>query len=105
MKRFEIKIVPGVLTDIQEITDWYNEQQPGSGRRFQNTVIRQINSLVQAPQIYAIRYKEIRCMLVKKFPYMVHFYVNRKNNTVEILAVISNYRNPEIWEERTGREQ
>jgi hypothetical protein len=41
-------------------------------------------------------------MLVKKFPYMVHFYINEKTETVEVLAVISTHRNPKIWEEKTG---
>lgn len=40
-------------------------------------------------------------MLVKKFPYLVHFYINEETNTVEVLAIISTFRNPKIWEDRT----
>nr|NQU92753.1 type II toxin-antitoxin system RelE/ParE family toxin [Bacteroidota bacterium] len=104
MKKYKVKIEPEALSDIQEITDWYNEQQTGLGKRFQKTTIGHINSLNNDPQIYTIRYKEIRCMIVKKFPYMVHFYINDKNNTVEILAVISTYRNPRIWTEKTNKQ-
>jgi plasmid stabilization system protein ParE len=103
MKRFKVKIEPEALADIQEITDWYNEKKAGLGRRFQKTAIKQINSLNKDPQIYLIRYKEIRCMIIKKFPYMAHFYVNDENNTVEVLAVISTERNPKIWKEKTGK--
>lgn len=103
MKRFQIKIEPEALEDIQDITNWYNEALPGLGKRFQNAVIRQINSLKKDPQMYAIRYNEIRCMIVKKFPYMVHFYIDSDNNTVEVLAVISFARNPEIWKDKTAR--
>lgn len=103
MKKYKVKIEPEALTDIQEITDWYNEQQTGLGKRFQNTTVKQINSLNKNPQVYAIRYKEIRCVLVKKFPYMVHFYIDDKNNTVEVLAVISTSRNPKIWTEKTAK--
>jgi hypothetical protein len=46
---------------------------------------------------------EIRCMLVNKFPYMVHFYINEKTSVVEVLAVISTDRNPKIWGEKTSR--
>jgi hypothetical protein len=38
-------------------------------------------------------------MIMKKFPYMVHFYVNDQNNVVEVLAVLSTDRNPKNWEE------
>ena len=103
MKKYKVKIEPEALDDIQEITDWCNEQQKGLGGRFQEMAIKHINSLSKNPQIYAIRYKEIRCLVIKKFPYMAHFYINDKNNTVEVLAVISTDRNPKIWQEKTNK--
>lgn len=103
MKKYKVKIEPEALADIQEITNWYNEAQAGIGKRFQKTAIKQINSLNKDPQIYAIRYKEIRCVLVKNFPYMAHFYINDANNTVEVFAVISTDRNPKIWQEKTNK--
>jgi len=103
MKKYIIAIEPNALSDIQEVTDWYNKKQDGLGTRFQKTTLQLINNLDFYPQIYAIRYKEIRCMPVYKFPYMVHFYINDKNHTVEILAVISTDRNPKIWIEKTSR--
>jgi plasmid stabilization system protein ParE len=103
MKKYKVKIEPEALADIQEITDWYNEAQAGLGKRFLNTAIKQINSLNKDPQIYAIRYKEIRCVVVKKFPYMAHFYINEEDNTVEVLAMISTDRNPKIWKEKTSK--
>jgi mRNA-degrading endonuclease RelE of RelBE toxin-antitoxin system len=104
MKKYKVKIDPEALADIQEITYWYNEVQAGLGKRFQKAAIKQINSLNKDPQVCAIRYKELRCILVKKFPYMVHFYINNENNTVEILAVISTDRNPKIWQEKTSKQ-
>ena len=103
MKKYKVKIEPEALADIQEITDWYNEAQAGLGKRFQKTAIKHINSLNKNPQIYAIHYKEIRCVIIKKFPYMAHFYINDENNTVEVLALISTDRNPKIWQEKTNK--
>ena len=103
MKKYKVTIEPEALADIQEITDWYNEHQDGIGTRFQKTAIKQINSLKETPQIYAIRYKEIQRILIKKFPYMAHFYINDKDNVVEVLAVISTDRNPKIWSVKTSK--
>ena len=103
MKKYKVKIEPEALADIQKITDWYNKAQAGLGKRFQKTAIKHINSLSKDPQIYTIRYKEIRCVVIKKFPYMAHFYINEENNTVEVLAVISTDRNPKIWQEKTKK--
>ena len=105
MKKYKIKIGSEALADIQEITIWYNEQQSGLGARFQKTAIQQINALGNDPQIYAIRYKEIRCVSIKKFPYMAHFYINNESNAVEVLAVISTDRNPKLWEEKTSKQE
>ncbi len=103
MRNFNLKIEPEALTDIQEISDWYDDQQPGIGSVFQQQVTSQIDSLATDPQIYAIRYDQIRCMVVKRFPYMVHFYTNHENDTVEALAVISTDRNPKLWKEKTRK--
>jgi plasmid stabilization system protein ParE len=103
MKKYRIRIDSEALYDIRDITLWYDTQKSGLGNRFQNTVLRQIEDLAENPQIFAIRYKEIRCMLVRKFPYMVHFYLNDKTFSVEILAVIGTNRNPKVWEEKTSR--
>ncbi|MDY0343976.1 MAG: type II toxin-antitoxin system RelE/ParE family toxin [Lentimicrobium sp.] len=100
MKKYKVNIDPEALADIQEITEWYNEQKTSLGNRFQKTVIRQINSLHKDPQIYAIRYHKIRCVIIDKFPFMIHFYCNDKSNSVEVLAVISTDRDPKIWEEK-----
>jgi len=103
MKKFRVKITPEAISDIQEITNWYNEQHAGIGRRFLKTIIRQINSLSKIPHSFAIRYHEIRCMPVKKFPYMVHFHIDEDLEVVEILAIISTDRNPYYWKVRMGK--
>lgn len=101
--KYKVKVEPQALIDIQEITDWYNDKQSGLGNRFQKTTINQIDGLCNNPHLCPIRYKEIRCLLVKKFPYMAHFYISEETQTVEVLAVISTSRNPKIWTEKTDR--
>ena len=103
MKKYQIKIDPEALSDIRDIAEWYDTQKAGLSKRFQNTVIKQIDYLVENPQLFSIRYQEIRCMIVRKFPYMVHFYINEELTTVNILAVISTDRNPLVWKEKTSR--
>ena len=38
--KYKIKVEPQALTDIQEISDWYNEKQIGLGKRFQTSAIK-----------------------------------------------------------------
>lgn len=103
MKKYRIKIYPEALSDIKSISVWYEEQRIGLGQRFKSVVKNQIDDLSYTPQKYAIRYREIRCMLIHKFPYMVHYYINNETFVIEILAVISTDRNPKVWEEKTRK--
>jgi plasmid stabilization system protein ParE len=103
MKNYSLKIAPEVLADIQDITDWYNQQKVGLGAKFQKTAISHIGKLGKNPHGYAIRYHNIRCILVRKFPYLIHFYINEATKIVEVLAVISTDRNPKVWEKKTNR--
>jgi mRNA-degrading endonuclease RelE of RelBE toxin-antitoxin system len=95
MQIYKIRIHKKALHDIQEASNWYNRQLPGLGKRFQNQVKKQINSLKTTATHHSIRYSDVRCNLVKKFPFLIHYVVNESE--VEVFAVIHTSRNPEIW--------
>ena len=100
MKKYKVKIELDALEDIQQITNWYEKQQLGLGKRFQNTTIIQIDTLSKYAHSHTIRYHEFRCMLIKKFPYMVHYYINEEYSLVEVFAVIGTSRDPQIWKRK-----
>lgn len=98
MNTYKLKIDEEALQDIQKVTDWYNEQLQGLGTRFQKQVKTQINALKKDALLYTKRYADVRCILIKKFPFLVHFTVDEKQLIVEVFAVIHTSRNPTIWE-------
>ena len=100
MTRYKTSIDQEALQDIQDATDWYNEQLPGLGGHFQKQVKAQIGSLKKNAALYSVRYSDVRCMLITRFPFLVHFTVSEKNKFVEIFAVLHTSRNPRIWSER-----
>jgi len=98
--RYSIKIDKDALVDIQSATDWYNSQVYGLGTRFQRQVVHQVSSLKTRAGHYAIRYANVRCMLIKKFPFMVHYVIHQENTTIIILAVFHTGQDPKIWGNR-----
>jgi ParE toxin of type II toxin-antitoxin system, parDE len=94
---FILKIDEDAPQDIQEITDWYNIQLKGLGTRFQIQVISQINSLKSNPHTCSIKYDDMRCILIKKFPFLVHYSIDETNLIVSIYGVLHTSRNPQIW--------
>lgn len=100
---YNIKIDEDALNDLREIVIWYNNQLQNLGLRFHKQVKSQINSLKNQPYICAIRYSDIRCMLIKKFPFMIHYTINEDFKLVEIYSIFHTSRNPEIWNSRSKK--
>jgi len=68
----KVKIAPRAHNDIQQGIDYYNLQQKGFGKKFHRAVKKSIFSIRENP-FFQIRYDEIRCLPVNKFPFMIHF--------------------------------
>jgi hypothetical protein len=87
-----------LVEDIQNAVDYYSNINENLGKRFYKLVKGELNSLKKDALLYQIRYKNIRCLAVEKFPYLIHFNVNQKTNTVFVFALFCTYKNPnEHW--------
>lgn len=95
--RFHLKIDTDALNDIQETFEWYEMQLKGLGLRYKTQTKRQINSLKKDPYLFSIKYNEIRCRKIEKFPFLIHYLVNENTKTVTVFAIFHTSRNPEIW--------
>lgn len=93
---FTIKIEPEAHQDIQNGIDWYNEQKPALGRKFHAEVKAYFKKLKTNP-FYQVRYDNVHCLPLKKFPYMVHFTINEKEKIVIVRAVFGTKENPQKW--------
>ena len=101
LKKFTIEIEPEAFEDIQEVVDYYNQKQDGLGKHFFDTINQHFDFLKKNYMSFAIRYDDIRCMKVKKFPYAIHYRILIQQKIVSIKAIFSTYRNPDNWKERT----
>jgi plasmid stabilization system protein ParE len=100
MKSYKVKISDDALLDIQEAASWYEERLPGLGERFKKAAKLQIKSLKSNAHGYSIRYSEVHCVVIKKFPFLIHFIIDEKDQIIEIFAIFHTSRNPKIWNQR-----
>lgn len=91
------------LTDIQDAKIWYKEQREGLEEDFSAIIEQTIERIVKMPTVYAVRYKNIRIAHPKRFPYNVHFYIDKSQTAVIIIAIVHNHRNPVIAHKRAGK--
>ena len=59
-----------------------------------NTNMKEIYSIYKTNPDFQIRYKNIHCLPLKSFKYMVHFAINTENKIVHIYAVLSTHQDP-----------
>jgi len=96
---YKLVIRKEVFNDIQNGIDWYNSRQKGLGKKFFDAVQQEYKTLRKNP-VFQVRYDNVRCLPMKRFPYMIHFIVDESAKKVVVLGVINTYLNPHKWKER-----
>lgn len=89
---FTVVIEKRALTDAQKAIDYYDEQAIGLGEKFNNALDKHIATIANNP-FYQLRYKDYRALPIKKFPYLILFYIQEDSNTVYITAVFHTKQN------------
>ena len=93
MTKYTITADPRVADDLIEARDFLNSRRKGYGKKFLNEYRSFLKSLQHNP-FFEIRYKQVHCVPLKTFKYMIHFSINTQTKVVHIYAVLSNYQNP-----------
>jgi plasmid stabilization system protein ParE len=75
-----------VAADFRLAFDWYEDQRPGLGWEFAQDFRLAYSRLRQGPQLYAVRFANVRRLNLSRFPYGVFFTLNR--DEVRVLAVL-----------------
>lgn len=96
---YSIVIEPVALQDIQQGIDYYDDQQIGLGEKFEATVNKHLHAIRKNP-FFQVRYDNVHCLPVKKYPYMIHFTIDEQSKTVTVRAVFHTSLDPEKWTER-----
>lgn len=73
--------------EIEAAYRWYIEQRDG--------LEEALDKIQRTPEMYPIVHRDIRCLLIRGFPYGI-FYTARKD-IITILAVFHGHRDPKHW--------
>ena len=98
---YKIKLDPLAKLDIDDNIDWYEQQQAGLGSRFYEHVKDTFRLIEQNPSSSPVKYKKTRVVPVKKFPFTIHYLIDKKNKAIAILSVFKTPQAPEKWKKRT----
>jgi hypothetical protein len=95
LKHYQVKIDPEAFIDIQEGIEYYDEQLSGLGEKFENSVDKHIIALGKNP-FYQIRFSDVRCFPIKKYPYIILFKVYEAEHLVRVISVFQTSQDQEL---------
>ena len=98
---YNLILDPKASSDIVESMDWYNNLAQGLGLKFYKQIQAVFKIIQKNPLSFAKRYKNVQTATVKKFPFMVHYFINAEIKTVVVIAVLHSSRDSKVWFERS----
>jgi plasmid stabilization system protein ParE len=93
---YKVIILPLAKNDIKQAATWYNAQQFELGKRFTQDVRKKVSLIRKNPLSFAVRYDNIRTVVLEFFPFMIHYSIHADEKTILISAVLHTSRNPNL---------
>ncbi len=91
---------PLVKADIIHAVDYYTNINPELAKQFLFRIREAKAYIARSPLGFQIKYKEVRTLLLKQFPFHIHYLINDTNKQIIILAIIHAYKNPTDYSNR-----
>ena len=89
--------------EYDEAAAWYEAQREGLGREFVAEIDRAVFRACEAPLQFPIVLRDMRRVVVWRFPYSVFFRV--KPARIVVLSVFHARRDPLVWRERSSAQR
>jgi plasmid stabilization system protein ParE len=80
--------------EVIEIYRWYEEQQKGLGLNFLNVLEKYKTGIANNPEQFKKTYKHFREVFIHTFPFMIVYYIKKKEKEIIIVSVFHTSRNP-----------
>lgn len=73
------------IDDIEKAKKWYTKQQDGLGNKYVDYIFKCIDEIKIHPLAFPNKYKYVREMYIKKYPYLIIYSV--EENIIFVLRV------------------
>lgn len=94
---YQVLLRPDAELDIQDAFEWYEQRQKGLGSEFVRMVDSCLSQIQKNPMAYPTIHREIRRVLLRRFPYGVFYLLEAERERIVVLACIHASRDPKRW--------
>jgi toxin ParE1/3/4 len=84
--------------ELNDAIVYFENEREGLGLRFLSAVQDAVTHIQQHPQVSPIILEDIRCKILRRFPYSIMFSI--KPDRIRILALANQKRRPFYWQGR-----
>ena len=91
---------PAVRIDLLNAIDYYKAISPDLARKFLSRIREAREYILQYPIGFEVKYKNVRTVLLRQFPFHIHYLIEESTGEIIILAIINSYRNPDDYSGR-----
>lgn len=91
-------ISPEAEADLADAKKWYDDRRDGLGAEVVEKIEEALNTIRRIPLVSRLVYRDLRRVLVRRFPYAVFYRVTDEQITV--VAVYHTSRDPRGWQSR-----
>jgi len=95
---YQLSISDESRLDIIDAYTWYELQREGLGKDFELCLEAAFNSLLRNPLNIQDKYKGIRIYYIQRYPFGIHYLINKKE--IMVFGVFHTSRNPNSWNDR-----
>jgi len=96
----KLRLLPEARDDLASAISWYAEQGAHLPRSLRTEVRKTLVRIQENPRLYAQVLEGVHQAPLSRFPYSIIYFEWDGHDTVIVLAIFHQARNPKIWEER-----
>jgi len=93
-----IRFHPDAEEELAHARQWYDERREGLGTDFLLCMEEAIERIRRAPDTYPVVYRDVRQVIVRRFPYIILYRI--EGEQIVVFAVFHASRNPDVWKQR-----
>ncbi|SOE21543.1 ParE toxin of type II toxin-antitoxin system, parDE [Spirosomataceae bacterium TFI 002] len=94
---FKVLLNRKAQVGLQKAFNYYENLSPKLGVYFLDQIESSLNSLESNP-FFQIRYSNIRCLPVSRFPFMLHYEVFEAEGLVKVYDILHTSIDPKKWQ-------
>jgi len=95
---YQLIIRPEAEAELLEAVKWYEDRVQGLGANLLLNIEATLESILRIPEAYTPEYKNTRRALVRKYPFGIHYIINK--DKIIVLVIFHENRNQKELKKR-----